>query len=101
MSDDKDESPEQRLARWSSTDAAIGNAAEAEQLKAVLAERNTEIDDLRARLAQLSTRVAQVEADNAELRRVANRVPPLTVVRRACSKVYRRARSAVGKLVHR
>ena len=96
-----DETPEQRLARWTSTDAAIGNAAEAEQLKAQLAERTTEIDDLRARLAQLSTRVAQVESDNAELRRVANRVPPLTLVRRACSKVYRRLRAAVGKLVHR
>jgi uncharacterized coiled-coil protein SlyX len=96
-----DETPEQRLARWTSTDAAIGNAAEAEQLKAQLAERATEIDDLRARLAQLSTRVAQVEADNAELRRVANRVPPLTLVRRACSKVYRRARATVGKFLHR
>ena len=101
MTGTSDETPEQRLARWTSTDAAIGNAAEAEQLKAQLAERATEIDDLRARLAQLSTRVAQVEADNAELRRVANRVPPLTLVRRACSKVYRRARAAVGKLLHR
>ena len=101
MTADNDETPEQRLARWTSTDAAIGSAAEAEQLKAVLAERTAEIDDLRARLAQLSTRVAQVEADNAELRRVAHRVPPLTLARRACSKVYRRVRSAVGKFVRR
>jgi small-conductance mechanosensitive channel len=101
MTGDNDETPEQRLARWTSTDAAIGNAAAAEQLKAVVGERDAEINDLRARLAQLSTRVAQVEADNAELRRVANRVPPLTLARRACSKVYRRVRSAVGKLVRR
>ena len=97
----EDETPEQRLARWTNTDAAIGNAAEAEQLKAQLVERTTEIDDLRARLAQLSTRVAQVEADNAELRRVANRVPPMTLLRRACNKAYRRFRSAVGKLLRR
>ena len=101
MTDVGDETPEARLARWTSTDAAIGNAAEAEQLKAQLAERTTEIDDLRARLAQLSTRVAQVEADNAGLRRAANRVSPFELARRACNKVYRRARSAVGKLVRR
>jgi ABC-type transporter Mla subunit MlaD len=99
--DDVTETPEQRLARWTSTDAAIGIAAEAEQLQARLAERDTEIVDLRARLAQLSSRVAQVEADNAELRRVANRVPPLTLVRRACSKVYRRVRAAAASLLRR
>ena len=96
-----DETPEQRLARWTSTDAAIGTAAEAEQLKAQLGEKVAEIDDLRARLAQLSTRVAQVEADNAELRRVANRVPPLTLARRACGKAYRRLRSTVAGLLRR
>jgi uncharacterized coiled-coil protein SlyX len=96
-----EETPEQRLARWTSTDAAIGIAAEAEQLKAQLVERTVEIADLRARLAQLSSRVAQVEADNAELRRVANRVPPLTLARRACTKVYRRVRSAVGRRLRR
>jgi uncharacterized coiled-coil protein SlyX len=96
-----DESPEARLARWTSTDAAIGIAAEAEQLNAQLAERNVEIADLRARLAQLSSRVAQVEADNAELRRVAKRVPPLTLARRACGKVYRRLRSAVASRLRR
>ena len=101
MTGNTDETPEQRLARWTSTDVAIGNAAQVEQAKARLDERDTEINDLKARLAQLSTRVAQVEADNAELRRVANRVPPLTLARRACSKVYHRVRSAVGKLVHR
>lgn len=101
MTVDNDETPEQRLARWTSTDAAIGNAAEAEQLKAQLVERKVEIADLRARLAQLSSRVAQVEADNAELRRVANRVSPLTLARRACNKVYRRVRSAVASRLRR
>ena len=83
------ESPAERLARWTATDAAIGIAAEAEQLRSRLADRQAEIDDLRARLAQLTTRVAQVEAENAELRRVAGRVPITSLARR----VYRRARS--------
>ena len=62
-----EESPAQRLARWTAADAAIGVAAEAEQLRAQLAERIAELDDLKARLAQLTSRVAQVEAENADL----------------------------------
>jgi septal ring factor EnvC (AmiA/AmiB activator) len=87
-----DETPAERLARWTAADAAIGVAAEAEQLQAQLGERQTEIDDLRARLGQLTNRVAQVEADNADLRRVASRVPFTGLVRR----FYRRARSAAA-----
>ena len=96
-----DETPAQRLARWTATDAAIGVAAENEQLQAQLTERRAEIADLRARLAQLTSRVAQVEADNADLRRVAGRVSPLTLARRVCAKVYRRARSAIASRLRR
>jgi cell division protein FtsB len=92
-----DESPTERLARWTAADAAIGLAAEAEQLRALLAERTVEMEDLRARLAQLTTRVAQLEAGNAELRHSAGRMP-LTVVAR---KVYRRARSAAASRLPR
>ena len=91
------ESPAERIARWTSTDAAIGAAAENEQLRASLAQRTREIDDMRARLAQLSTRVAQLEADNADLRRAASRMPVRTLV----EKVYRRARSAAARRVRR
>ena len=62
------ETPAERLARWTATDLAIGIAAQGEQLRSQLAERVAEIDDLRARLVQLSTRVAQLEAENADLR---------------------------------
>ncbi len=89
--------PPRRLARWTATDAAIGLAAEAEQLRAQLGERQAEIDDLRARLGQLNNRVAQVEADNAELRRVASRVPLSGLV----CRVYRRARSAAARRLPR
>jgi len=86
------ETPEQRLARWTNTDAAIGIAAEAEQLRDRLAERSAEVDDLKARLAQLTSKVAQLEADNTELRHTAGRVPLTIFVRR----VYRRGRSAAA-----
>ena len=95
--DGADDSPEQRLARWTNTDAAIGIAAEAEQLRAQLSTKVDELDDLRARLAQLANRVAQLEADNAELRQSAGRVP-LTILAR---RVYRRGRSAAAKRLPR
>jgi uncharacterized coiled-coil protein SlyX len=98
---DDDETPAQRLARWTAADAAIGLAAEAEQLQAQLIERQVEVDDLRARLAHLTSRVAQVEADNAELRRTASRVSPLTLAQRLLRRVYRRARSAVASRLPR
>ena len=95
--DGADDSPEQRLARWTNTDAAIGIAAEAEQLRAQLNTKVHELEDLRARLAQLANRVAQLEADNAELRHSAGRVP-LTILAR---RVYRRGRSAAAKRLPR
>ena len=94
---DSTETPEQRLARWTATDAALGSAAEVEQLEAKLAERDTEIDDLRARLAQLTNRVAQLEAENADMRRVASRVPFTSLARR----VYRRVRSTAARRLRR
>jgi cell division protein FtsB len=86
------ETPAERIAGWTSTDAAIGLAAEREQLQAQLAERLTEIADLRARLANLSNRVAQLESDNADLRLVPGRV----VMGKLARRVYRKARSAAA-----
>lgn len=91
------DSPADRMARWTAADAAIGQAAEAEQLRAQLADRQREADDLRARLGQLSSRVAQLEAVNAELRRTASRVPVRSLARR----VYRKARSAAASRLPR
>ncbi|HSB86277.1 MAG TPA: hypothetical protein VLD86_08215, partial [Ilumatobacteraceae bacterium] len=64
---DGDDTPTARLARWTERDAAIGVAAEAEQLRAKLAERDAEVADLRARLVNLANRVGQLEADNLAL----------------------------------
>ncbi len=97
MTETGEESPLERIARWTDTDAAIGVAAEAEQLRARLAERVTEIDDLKARLGQLGSRVAQLEADNAELRRAASRPSLGSLARR----VYRKLRSVVAGLLPR
>lgn len=87
-----EETPAERLARWTASDLAIGIAAQGEQLRSQLVERRAENDDLRARLAQLTTRVAQLEAENAELRRRAGRVP----LRSLAQRVYRKARSAAA-----
>jgi cell division protein FtsB len=84
--------PAERVTRWTAADAAIGLAAEAEQLRAQLAERNGETADLKARLAQMTNRVAQLEAENADLRRTASRVPIGGLARR----VYRKARAVVA-----
>jgi cell division protein FtsB len=92
-----DATPTERLARWTATDAAIGLAAEGEQLRAQLADRRAEIDDLRARLAQLTSRVAQVESENADLRRTASRVPITSLARR----VYRKARTVAASRLPR
>ena len=91
------ESPVERLARWTTADAAIGLAAEAEQVRAQLAERDAEIRDLRSRLTHLSNRVAQLEADNGELRRAAARLPLRNLARRA----YHRARSLAASRLPR
>ena len=92
MTDNVEETPAERTARWTSTDAAIGIAAEREQLQAQLAERVAEIADLRARLTNLTNRVAQLESDNADLRLVPGRVVMGKLARRA----YRKARSAAA-----
>ena len=91
------ESPAERLARWTAADAAIGLAAEAEQLRAQLVDRQREADDLRARLGQLTSRVAQLEAEHADLRRTANRVPVRSLARR----IYRKARSVAASRLRR
>ncbi|MEO8266788.1 MAG: hypothetical protein ABI706_14900 [Ilumatobacteraceae bacterium] len=92
-----DGTPAERVARWTAADAAIGLAAEAAQLRAQLVDRQTEVDDLRARLAQLTSRVAQVESENDDLRRNARRVPLGSIARR----VYRRARSVAASRLPR
>jgi hypothetical protein len=94
------DTPIERIARWTAADAAIGNAAEAEQLRARLAERDAEINDLKARLGQLVSRVAQLEAGTAELRRSAGG-PSLGGVGSLGRRVYRRARSVASSRLRR
>lgn len=101
MTNSGDQTPAERLSRWTAVDESIGLAAEGEQLRAQLEARRAEVDDLRARLAQLTSRVAQLEADNADLRRAARRVSPFTLTRRVVSRAYRRARTAVARRLPR
>ena len=92
-----DETPAERLARWTAADAAIGLAAEGEQLRVAARRAATrEIADLRERVSRSSTnRVAQLEAENAELRRRASRVPRPASLRRAVPQ----GQSAAGRVV--
>jgi hypothetical protein len=89
--------PAERVAQWTATDAAIGIAAEAEQLRARLTQRDAEVADDKARIAQLTHRVAQVESENSQLRRNASRVPVSGVAR----KVNRKARSIAARRLRR
>jgi hypothetical protein len=65
-----DDTPEARLARWTERDAAIGNVAEVEQLRALLAGRDREIANLRERAAQLGLRVTALELERNRLARL-------------------------------
>jgi hypothetical protein len=58
-----DDSPEARVARWTERDAAIGAHAEVEQLRAVLAERDREVANLRERAAQLAHNVMALQLE--------------------------------------
>ena len=62
-----DDTPEARLARWTAHDAAIGLAAERDELRTRLAERDREVADLRERLAHLSNANGQLQAEKARL----------------------------------
>ena len=84
------DTPEERLARWTSNDAAIGLAAERFELRATVAERDREIADLRERLAHLTNANGQLQAEKAKLvAMVQHRRPPLW--RRLYLGVRRRA----------
>ncbi len=61
------DSPEGRLARWTSRDAAIGLAAQRDQLRQQVVDRDREIADLRERLNHLTNSVGQLQAEKAKL----------------------------------
>lgn len=87
--------PEERIARWAKRDAVIGLEAEAEQLRADLAERDTAIATLRERAEQLANRVAQLTIENDALRRQVAAAQRPDLPRR----VYRKARSVAGRVI--
>ncbi len=61
------DAPEERLARWTAHDAAIGLAAERDELRAQLADRDREVADLRTRLVHLTNANGQLQAEKARL----------------------------------
>lgn len=86
------DTPEERLARWTSRDAAIGLAARCEQLQAGLDARDREIADLRERLAHLTNANGQLQAEKAKL---------VAMIERGGESTWRRAYLAVRRRVGR
>jgi uncharacterized coiled-coil DUF342 family protein len=87
--------PEERLERWTSRDRAIGLAAQRDQLRHQLAARDTEVADLRERLAHLTNTVGQLQAEKAKLVGLVQHGAHGSVHYR----LYRRLRSAAGRLL--
>lgn len=87
------ETPEERLERWTSRDAAIGLAAQRDQLRSTLAERDREIADLRERVAHLTTANGQLQTDLG--RALAGATGHVPFLRRASLGLRRR----VGRLL--
>jgi hypothetical protein len=81
------DTPEARLARWLERDREIGAAAERDELRLRLAERDREITDLRARLDRLAN-------DLAQLRSQPPRTAPPDV------PLVRRLRRLTGRALH-
>jgi len=85
--------PAERLARWIERDAAIGLGAEAEQLRARLADRDRELADVREHVQRLSQRVAQLVVERDRLDQQLRAVQRPSAAQRA----YRRARSLAAR----
>lgn len=84
-----------RLARWAERDAAVGLAAELEQVRARLGERDSEVANLRERSGRLAQRVAQLTAERDRLgHQVASLQQPAIA-----SRAYRRARGLAERVL--
>lgn len=89
--------PRQRLDRWRDRDAAIGLSAEADQLRAAVAERDLQLADMRERINRLAQQNAQLTQQRDQLANGANAVArPST-----SGRVYRGVRRIAGKVLRR
>ena len=95
-----DDSPEARVARWTERDAAIGAHAEVEQLRAILAERDREVANLRERATQLAHNVTSLQLERNRLDALLAQVPPPPPPPPPPS-VARRVRSFAGRILRR
>lgn len=86
---DADQDAAQLLARWAARDAAIGLAAELEQVQARLADRDREVANLRERGERLAQRVAQLTAERDRLQHEVAGLRRPSFARRAVGKAVR------------
>jgi uncharacterized coiled-coil DUF342 family protein len=89
------ESPAGRLARWAERDAAIGLAAEIDQLRAQLAERDRELANLHERADRLAQHVAQLTMERDRIQHRAQQLERPSFAGRA----YRKLRRIAGRLL--
>ena len=93
--DDAADTPAARIARWTDRDAAIGTAAERDELRERLAEREREVADLRERLVHLTNANGQLQSEKTRLVALVQRAGPGSFG----GRVYRSARRTAGKVL--
>lgn len=89
------ESSDARLARWAERDAVIGLAAEADQLRSQLAERNRELVNIRERAERLAQHVAQLTIERDRLHHHAQQLQRPSFA----GRVYRKLRRIVSRVL--
>ncbi len=89
------ESPDARLASWAERDAVIGLAAEADQLRSQLVERDRELVNLRERAERLAQRVAQLTLERDRLDQYAQQLQRPSFA----GRVYRKLRRIVSRVL--
>lgn len=89
------ESPDGRLARWAERDAAIGLAAEVDQLTSQLAERDRELVNLRERAERLAQHVSQLTISRDRLHQHAQQLQRPSFA----GRVYRKLRRIIGRVL--
>jgi len=98
---DRDQvSPDARIALWAERDAAIGAAAEHEQVRHLLAARDAEIADLRQRVAHSTHTIGELQGERERLVRMVDALRRPPAAERLTEAVKGKLRAAVSRHEH-
>jgi type II secretory pathway predicted ATPase ExeA len=92
-----EDTPQARLERWAERDRVVGLVAEAEQLRARVAQRDRELTNLRERCQQLGLRVAELEVERNRLAALVAHPTTPSVARRVHGRLRRVAARALSR----